>query len=621
MQYLPSLNNYSNYSGFAQTFANQVSSSGQNSQSYSDFEDYLEEEAQKKADDNAYFEKMKNQALDLQERINKNNGLSSFQNVSELTKNAKELMSEFEKSVYDLAEEGEENSLAAQFLSPYSMHDEVNISSGNVRFNQEEIKELIENMRADGYNNLEVLTAIQDAGKTIDGSTSDYLLQTALSTVMGEEQNLTKLEEQKLLGLSQKLMSSSQTPEEVYNALTSQTPEGILDFLSSEIEKKGSLTLSTEEFGALTTLLQLSDAEKTKLGKMFEGVKDLTVSKTDFEFIMSSARNEITRKKDDLTALTNTLATNLQTIEDKARSRMEAELNAENLTDKRTSVTKAMMEDTHMEEILTSFKENGLKNDALLHEMRMLQDNKTLDAKLGTKNTLAQGLENTLKSAISFTSETGKESFSDNTPKEQKQSLTFTNQNVNQAMTSQNMAKVEAGKVGYDSTILSQVQNAITTAAKGNIQKLEVQLNPVELGALNVVLTSKNGEVNALIQPERLETMHAINQQIDVIKRELEGQGIKFENIEVELQSDTNEYAQHQESQQFEGEQQQQQQAMQQQVDDLNRLRVLGRGINEGWIDKSALSEDELELAQNLLQESEGLIFDKENSSYLNLVA
>ena len=83
--------------------------------------------------------------------------------------------------------------------------------------------------------------------------------------------------------------------------------------------------------------------------------------------------------------------------------------------------------------------------------------------------------------------------------------------------------------------IRDQVQNSILNMAKDGVQRIEVSLNPVELGQLTIALSIKNGEINATIQTEKPESASMINIQMDAIRAELENQGFKIEKLEVEV--------------------------------------------------------------------------------------
>ena len=89
----------------------------------------------------------------------------------------------------------------------------------------------------------------------------------------------------------------------------------------------------------------------------------------------------------------------------------------------------------------------------------------------------------------------------------------------------------------YATQVLRQVEQGLLTGMRDGPQRLELQLSPEHLGALTMVLTVKNGEISALLRPERSETAALLNQQTDQLRFSLEQQGLKVDKVEVQLQS------------------------------------------------------------------------------------
>lgn len=82
-----------------------------------------------------------------------------------------------------------------------------------------------------------------------------------------------------------------------------------------------------------------------------------------------------------------------------------------------------------------------------------------------------------------------------------------------------------------------QVQQGLLTAMGNGATRLDLQLHPAELGALAITLIARNGEVTAQIRSEKSETADMLNRQVEVIRVNLENQGIKIDKIEVQLQN------------------------------------------------------------------------------------
>lgn len=82
-----------------------------------------------------------------------------------------------------------------------------------------------------------------------------------------------------------------------------------------------------------------------------------------------------------------------------------------------------------------------------------------------------------------------------------------------------------------------QVQNGLLSALHNGGTRLDLQLNPVELGSIAITLQSRNGEVSACLRVEKPETLQAMQQQAESIRLQLEQQGVKIDKIEVQLQN------------------------------------------------------------------------------------
>ncbi len=153
----------------------------------------------------------------------------------------------------------------------------------------------------------------------------------------------------------------------------------------------------------------------------------------------------------------------------------------------------------------------------------------------------------------------------------------------------------------------TQVQDTVLTMMKSGAKRLEVSLNPVELGQMAVVLTMKNGEINAVIQADKAESASLINQQLDTIRQELENQGFKVENIDVEV--GLSNHSDSQTGQNWESMQQHNsEQAFRENLQNLNYLRALAR--------KNSSSEDSL--AHNM-HNMGSITAGKENTSLQGL--
>ena len=84
------------------------------------------------------------------------------------------------------------------------------------------------------------------------------------------------------------------------------------------------------------------------------------------------------------------------------------------------------------------------------------------------------------------------------------------------------------------SNILEQVQEGVFKNLGQGRKQLTLQLNPHNLGTVNVMLQVKNKDVQATIRAENPDTAKVIAEQLEVVKQALEEQGLKVEKLEVQ---------------------------------------------------------------------------------------
>ena len=83
----------------------------------------------------------------------------------------------------------------------------------------------------------------------------------------------------------------------------------------------------------------------------------------------------------------------------------------------------------------------------------------------------------------------------------------------------------------YD--IAMQVIEQVKLQVRPDTTKMEIQLNPEQLGKVEVEITSKNGELSAKLNVQNEQVKEAVEGQMQMLRETLELQGLKVENIEV----------------------------------------------------------------------------------------
>ena len=86
----------------------------------------------------------------------------------------------------------------------------------------------------------------------------------------------------------------------------------------------------------------------------------------------------------------------------------------------------------------------------------------------------------------------------------------------------------------YSREIFSQVENGMLNTFANGGGRLTLQLNPQELGQVNLLLSVHNGEVRATIRAESPESAAVLSDQLQQLKTSLEEAGLKVAELEVQ---------------------------------------------------------------------------------------
>lgn len=93
-------------------------------------------------------------------------------------------------------------------------------------------------------------------------------------------------------------------------------------------------------------------------------------------------------------------------------------------------------------------------------------------------------------------------------------------------------------KWGQNTTgrMMQQVESGLLKNMSEGRKQLTLELNPKDLGKLNVIFQSKDGEVSVMFRAEHQDTGRVLSEQLAHLKAELQSQGIKVGKMEVQTQ-------------------------------------------------------------------------------------
>jgi flagellar hook-length control protein FliK len=120
--------------------------------------------------------------------------------------------------------------------------------------------------------------------------------------------------------------------------------------------------------------------------------------------------------------------------------------------------------------------------------------------------------------------------------------------------------------------VVNQVVESIKLNNTTELKSMEIQLNPQNLGKVNLMVSVREGVVTAQITAENEQVRKALESQITTLKENIQNQGIKVDAVEVTVQSHSFEA-----NQQFAG----QQQAAEQGRRSSRRINLGGFGFDD----------------------------------------
>lgn len=518
--------------------------------------------------------------------------------------------------------------------SPYNPNPEAfsPFAPQKVRLTSTEADKLIEAMGQDNISPL-ALAAMKDMSRLPGGATAEQLIQAAREAIMGKGSKLSSVDEAQLLSLSQK--SAGAQGKELKNLFTQGTPQQALESFLGGLGADESITVSKDEMSALIKSLGLNENTGKNLLAAFGDKNTITTTGKGMAALLDIARKELDMAAREQEKLLGSLEKRLPSIMRDAEKREEMERMAGMREDRAVAQARTLIQDKASQaapgrddvadqdkqtRASASNKQDGGKDDiskdiigkdtlnkaASAESVAQTDKNTKADAQHADTNTLdAKALQarEDRQSENKGDSKSGFGKFSDSDTRNgraaQTQATTSTSslyatatQGVDTVPASSTQMPTATTQTTPQAPMLSpkaleQIENAFLTSSKNGTQRLEIALSPSDLGSLTVVLTSRHGEISALIKPDRAETAAMLTQQAEQIRQELEHQGFKVEKVDVQTQLSD------QGGQNWQGaDQHNSSRDLASRADEMMRLRRLGRSSADISDLDSALARD-----------------------------
>lgn len=450
-----------------------------------------------------------------------------------------------------------------------------------VRFTQTEIAKLNKSLMADGVSPV-ALNAISDMGNKAGGASVEELFQSLKQSMKGGKVALDGDEIGHVQDLAMKI--SPNDPDAIYDAIRNGNSVEAIETLVSAMEGKG-ISASKEELSSLLKALNVGNDISEGILKKLGGLNSVNLDAQTMEKLLGDAKASLQSKADEYTKAQKSLEENLKPIYNDAKSREETARLGQMREQKEVAHSRILIEDRVVTDAVGDKLNRTAKagdDEAIAEEKAEKAKGKNVQNVVENPTELTKGTdpkqafmadkvvdERETKSGkvVGDNTSVGNEESSDDEKKQElegehafgkpsdkdeslgsnqssKQSTTFnpTNPTVAASQSSANTnidqnIKSESGERMFSpqaDQLRDQVESSMLTMMKNGTRRLEVMLNPLDMGQMTVMLTIKNGEVNATIQTEKPESAALIAQQLDVIRTELENQGFKVEKMDVQ---------------------------------------------------------------------------------------
>lgn len=470
---------------------------------------------------------------------------------------------EEERKAREASQATTSNPLLTGPYNPKVSSNGVTFTLEEVCFTKTELAELREQLLKagapeDALGNFDLL-----AGRP-DGAT---LGQVLASLQLNGKPSLTDDDISSLTGLLNQLDPSGtltdQTLDLMRNGHSQQALIGINQALM-QLDATSEITLSQEDLQTLGKALNLPESVLGKMKSLFGSADELTLNKEQMSALLAPAQDYLGQLALKQQKLDDAAEATVKQVIGKARDRMKKEREAASLQSREVEQSKTMIKETVQENshgtLTEALQQSG---DAKLNEALSknaqgtdLPDGFEHIGKHGQgdpqqfaggnqdgrgRNTPDGGKNDGWSSLLSkVKADTGSGLTGNAYRTDGVMGTAFAT--LHQLAGQQQLPNGARAEVGpyLSQQAAQQVQNGLLSALRNGGTRLDLQLNPVELGSIAITLSSRNGEVTAQIRTEKTETMQAMQQQAEAIRLQLEQQGVKIDKIEVQLQNQGN---------------------------------------------------------------------------------
>jgi flagellar hook-length control protein FliK len=454
---------------------------------------------------------------------------------------------------------GAEGNSAPLEQAPLTPHDSTGVlyQTGEVGFTQQELRELRDKLLGEGLAP-ETLSQLEQLASHPYGATLGQMLALMRNGVLSGRTALSQQDRLNLRNFADAFDASGETGKKALSLLENgqasdawKVLKNALNGLNGEV-----FTLRADDAAALGKAFGLSADAAGKILAQFGSAGELELTPELFGTLMVPLEDELRSREGQSNKLGRALAAHLQPLIDKARRRAESESQAAGGADRKSRQSEILIRDKVMSRFNESMAkaENGEETRDIPHDGKKAET----DAPEGKiREASAYGEEKDARGDAKGSSRGER----DGGGREQSRKRSVLPEsalsriearearpgpsagaNAAFAFAPPEGARADAApqpnqagaSSAFQQSAFQQIERGFLSRAGDGSQRLELQLNPAELGSVTLILTSgKGGEIAAVIRAEKSETAELVSRHLEVMRVNLEEQGLKVDKLEV----------------------------------------------------------------------------------------
>lgn len=433
----------------------------------------------------------------------------------------------------------------------------------NVKMTQEDYSDLKDKLEAAGVPKDQV----EELGRKIQspegltwGQFMVSLHQIALDSVM-KPVNLTDDDKAAVSSLLTKLGFEPKRASQLTDALANGKPGQVLNAITARLKNLDPdqpLTLSKDEVGALGKALNLSGKAQQQLLAQFQGQDSLDLTADGARQLFASIKGETAGLLAQAQVTMKSLADQVEPVMFKAQGRMNLSQEAMNAKAQATQATAPQAFRNPQETAGKDASQNASQNQNSNQNQNANQNFKDEAGNPGwgrgqsgsdspgfQKDARQNGQGLSDHGAVHDSKSSADQTWGDFLGKIRVDGQTQTTPDAlltaGQSIAVPVTAQAQTLAKGTDPTaaktqssqFLEQVESGILKNMGQGVKQLSLELTPETLGKLNVVLTVKGKDVQAVIKAETPEAEKVLSDNLQQLKQTLENQGLTVSKLEV----------------------------------------------------------------------------------------